>query len=160
MEPAMTHTDDEVQTVPSSEEAPVAKKATKKTLMKRAKAKLRAVATKRAARKTAVRKLPKRRGPGRKGYSAERKAEILAAAKKEGLTGAQAAKKFGISTLTFYRWRGPVRGKKKRGRPVGSKNKMSSKVKVDVAAVRREVQAQVRKMLPQIIREEVAKALR
>jgi transposase-like protein len=107
----------------------------------------------------------KRSGPGRKGYSAEKKAEILAAAKKEGLSGEQVAKKFGISTLTFYRWRGPVRGKKKRGRPVGSKNKATTsarggRVKVDGAAVRREVQAQVRKMLPQIIREEVAAALR
>jgi hypothetical protein len=62
--------------------------------------------------------------------------------------------------LTFYRWRGPVRGKK-RGRPVGSKNRVATgRAKVDVAAVRREVQAQVRKLLPQIIREEVAKALR
>jgi transposase-like protein len=103
----------------------------------------------------------KRRGPGRKGYSAEKKAEILAAAKKEKLTGAQAAKRFGISTLTFYRWRGPVRGRKKRGRPAGSRNKAGSagKVRVDAAAVRREVQTQVRKLLPQIIREEVAAAL-
>jgi len=33
------------------------------------------------------------------------------------------------------------------------------KVKVALARVRREVQAQVRRLLPQIIREEVAKAL-
>jgi transposase-like protein len=94
-------------------------------------------------------------------YGAEKKAEILAAAKKDGLTGEQVAKRFGISTLTFYRWRGPVRGRKKRGRPLGSKNRVAgSKVKVNSAAVRREVQAQVRKLLPQIIREEVAAALK
>jgi transposase-like protein len=104
-------------------------------------------------------KTAKKRGPGRKGYSAEKKAEVLAAAKKDKMTGEQVAEKFGISTLTFYRWRGPVRGKKKRGRPVGSKNRVAGKVKVDAAAVRREVQAKIRKMLPQIIREEVAKAL-
>ena len=109
-------------------------------------------------------KTAKKRGPGRKGYSAEKKAQILAAAKKEGLSGAQVAKRFGISTLTFYRWRGPVRGRKKRGRPVGSKNKGSAvirgdRVRVNAAAVRREVQAQVRRLLPQIIREEVARAL-
>ena len=101
----------------------------------------------------------KKRGPGRKGYSAEKKAEILAAAKKEGLSGAQVAKRFGISTLTFYRWRGPVRGRKTRGRPVGSKNRVSGRVKADSAAVRRKVQQQIQRMLPQIIREEVAKAL-
>jgi transposase-like protein len=95
-------------------------------------------------------------------YSKEKKAEILAAAKKDKLTGEQVAKRFGISTLTFYRWRGPVRkaaiarhGRKRGpGRPKGS-----GKVKVDAAAVRREVQAQVRRLLPQIIREEVAAAL-
>lgn len=91
-------------------------------------------------------------------YTEEKKAEILAAAKKAKLTGEQVAKKFGIATLTFYRWRGPVRGRKKRGRPVGSKNK-GARVKVNAAAVRRAVRAQVRKLLPQIIREEVAKAL-
>ena len=93
-------------------------------------------------------------------YSKEKKAEILAAAKKDMLTGEQAAKRFGISMLTFYRWRGPVRGRKRRGRPVGSKNRVSgAKVKVNAAAVRREVQAQIRNMLPKIIREEVAAAL-
>ncbi len=93
-------------------------------------------------------------------YSAEKKAEILAAAKKESLTGEQVAERFGVSTLTFYRWRGPVRGRK-RGRPVGSKNRVAAGgVKVDVTAVRREVQVQIRKLLPQIIREEVAAALK
>ena len=103
----------------------------------------------------------KRSGPGRKGYSAEKRAEILAAARRDNLTGAEAAKRFGISTLTFYRWRGPVRGRKKRGRPAGSKNRITGgRVKVDSAAVRREIQAQVRKLLPQIIKEEVAAALK
>ncbi len=96
-------------------------------------------------------------------YTASQKARILAAAREEGLTGAQVAKRFGVSALTFYRWRGPVRsgalkraGKKRGpGRPKGS-----GKVNVDTAAIRREVQAQVRKLLPQIIREEVAAALR
>jgi len=100
----------------------------------------------------------KKRGPGKR-YTAAEKARIMAAGKKLGLTGAQAAKRFGISMLTFYRWRGPVRGKK-RGRRAGSKNRIAGRAKVDLAAVRREVQAQVRALLPQIIREEVAKALR
>jgi transposase-like protein len=106
--------------------------------------------------------MAKRAMKGRRGvrYSAERKAEILAAAKEDRLTGEQVAKRFGVSTLTFYRWRGPVRGRK-RGRPVGSKNRVATgKVKVDTAAVRREVQAQVRKLLPRIIREEVTAALK
>lgn len=106
--------------------------------------------------------MAKKAARGKRGvrYSAEKKAEILEAAKKDKLTGDQVAKRFGISTLTFYRWRGPVRGRK-RGRPVGSKNRVAgARVKVNTAAVRREVQAQVRKLLPQIIREEVAAALK
>ena len=98
----------------------------------------------------------------RKRYTDSQKKHILAAAKKEGLTGAQVKKRFGVSTLTFYRWRGPVRSdavarrgrRRGPGRPPGS-----GKMKVDVAAIRREVQAQVRRLLPQIIREEVARAL-
>ena len=93
-------------------------------------------------------------------YTEAEKKQILATAKKEGLTGAQVKKRFGVSTLSFYRWRGPVRGRK-RGRPLGSKNRAAvGRVKVNAAAVRREVQAQVRKLLPQIIREEVAAALK
>ena len=94
-----------------------------------------------------------------KRYTDAQKKRILAIAKKEGMTGAQARNRFGVSTLSFYRWRGPVRSDaiKRRGpgRPKGS-----GKVKIDAAAVRREVQAQVRRLLPLIIREEVEAALK
>jgi transposase-like protein len=148
---------EDVTAAPNPESKPMTKKATKKTSRKRAKAKSSPSQAK-AARKNSPRKAARKRGPGKR-YTAAEKARILAAAKKEGLTGAKAAKRFGISMLTFYRWRGPVRGRK-RGRPLGSKNRVAgARVKVDLAKVRREVQAQVRRLLPQIIREEVAKAL-
>ena len=106
--------------------------------------------------------MPRTRASRNRHTDAQKK-QILAAAKKEGLTGAQVKKRFGVSTLTFYRWRGPVRSdavarrgrKRGPGRPLGS-----GKVTVDVAAIRREVQAQVRRLLPQIAMEEVAAALR
>src|SRR5689334_10601486 len=70
----------------------------------------------------------KTRGPGKR-YTPAEKAKILAAAKAEGLTGDQVARKFGVASLTFYRWRGPVRsdalkrrGKRGPGRPPGSGN--------------------------------------
>jgi transposase-like protein len=105
--------------------------------------------------------MPKKSKRGTR-YTSAQKAKILAAAKKGGLTGAQVAKRFGVSTLTFYRWRGPVRsdalkraGKRRGpGRPKGS-----GKVKVDPAIVRQAVRRQIEKMLPQIIREEVSMAL-
>jgi transposase-like protein len=102
---------------------------------------------------------PKR---SRKRYTPAEKAKILAAAKSEGLTGAQAAKKFGIAQLTFYRWRGPVRSdavakraKRGPGRPPGS-----GSVHVNQGALRKAVREQVQKLLPQIIREEIEAALR
>src|SRR5438270_12076175 len=94
----------------------------------------------------------------RKRYTPAEKAKILAVAKKDGLTGDDVAKKFGVSTLTFYRWRGPVRsdavarrGGRGPGRPAGS-----GKVHVDQGALRKAVQEQIRKVLPQLIRAEVA----
>ncbi len=114
------------------------------------------------------------RKAGKRGvrYSAAQKAKILAAAQKEGLTGEQIASRFGVSKLTFYRWRGPVRsdalerrGKRGRGRPKGSKNRVAAgtgigNAVVREAAVRAEIRNQIRKLLPQIIREEIAAALK
>jgi len=126
-------------TAPSAK-APAKQRAKNKRVVKRAKRKARA-----------------KRGPGKR-YSKAEKAKIMAAAKKGNMTGAEAAKKFGISTLTFYRWRGPVRGKRaaKRGpgRPRGT-----GRVSVNEAEVRRAVQEQIRKILPRIIKEEVTALL-
>lgn len=86
---------------------------------------------------------------GRRRYTAAEKKRILETAVREKLTGAQVQKKFGIAQLTFYRWRGPVRGRRAGaggpGRPPG----------VNVGAIRNEVRAGIRSVLPQVIREEV-----
>ena len=95
-------------------------------------------------------------------YTAAQKAKILTAAKKEGLTGAQVAKRFGVSTLTFYRWRGPVRrdALRRAGRKLGpGRPSGNGSLRVDPAVVRRAVRKQIEKMLPEIIRDEVAAAL-
>jgi hypothetical protein len=68
-----------------------------------------------------------------------------------------------VSALPAYRWRGPVRSDalkrvgKKRGpaRPKGS-----GTAKLDTATVRRELRAQIRKIPPALIREEVTGALK
>jgi transposase-like protein len=106
-------------------------------------------------------KSAKRRGPS-KLYTPAEKARILAAAAKEELTGEQVAKKFGIAQLTFYRWRGPVRsdavGRRASRGPeprVGT-----GKFSVDEAAIRQAVRAQLQRLLPQLIQEEVEAALR
>ena len=84
-------------------------------------------------------------------YAAADKARILAAARKEGLTALQVQKKFGVSPLTFYRWRGPVRGRRGPGRPLGS----GAGAGVGSSDLRAQVQDRVRAVLPDVIREEV-----
>src|SRR5688500_20161514 len=46
----------------------------------------------------------------RRRYTSTEKKRILSIAQKEGLTGADVKKRFGIAQPTFYRWRGPGRG--------------------------------------------------
>ena len=90
-----------------------------------------------------------RRKPGYK-YSVAQKQRILAIAQKEGLTGPQVKKRFGVSVLTFYRWRGPVRRRPARA--------AAGDPGVDL--VRATVRAQVEKALPRIVREQVLAYLR
>jgi transposase-like protein len=100
--------------------------------------------------------MAKKKSVRRKRYSPEQKKNILETAAKDGLTGAQVAKRFGVAQLTFYRWRGPVRGPKAKA---AMASKQSGKVKIDEHAIRQAVRAGVARVLPQIIREEVAQAL-
>jgi hypothetical protein len=80
---------------------------------------------------------------------------ILAAAKRDGLTGAQVQKRFGVSAITYYLWRKKAGGSKAR-RPAGGPS--LNGVLLDL--VRREVQSKVREILPRIVREEVAAQVR
>jgi transposase-like protein len=89
------------------------------------------------------------RKAGRRRYSAAEKKKILDTAVKENLTGAEVQKRFGIAQLTFYRWRGPVRGRRA---GAGKPGRAGS---VNVEAIRSEVRAGIQKVLPQVIREEV-----
>jgi transposase-like protein len=89
----------------------------------------------------------------RRRYSRAEKQRILSIAAKEGLTGAQVQKKFGIAQLTFYRWRGPVRGPKARAlRAAGGGTALAG----GNEAIRSEVRRGIQAVLPQVIREEVA----
>jgi len=131
--------------------------------------------TKKKTKKAAVRPAatPKRRGPGRpKGskntphalgkpsakksarsrrYTPAERARILAAAKQEGLSGPAAAKKFGVSQLTFYTWRKRAEATRERtpGRPARPESDGFSQ------QVRDAVRARVQEMLPEIIAQEI-----
>lgn len=87
----------------------------------------------------------------RQNYTPQKRAEVLAAAQKEGLTAAQVQKKFGVTPVTYYSWRKKTGVAARRGRGA-----------VAVATgdlhgqVRTEVQAKVRQILPGIVRSEVS----
>jgi transposase-like protein len=85
-----------------------------------------------------------------KRYSAAERKNILATAAKENLTGAQVRQKFGISTLTFYRWRGPVPGRKKRAKAPGRKPAASNQL------IQEQVRQTIQEVLPGVIRTEIA----
>jgi len=98
--------------------------------------------------------MPKK-GRAPKRYTAAQKAKILAAAKKRGLTGAQVQQRFGVSTLTFYKWRGPVRRPYKTARGGAVGNGRSG-----AASLREALRARVRELLPQIVQHELDRLLR
>lgn len=94
---------------------------------------------------------------GRHRTPAER-AEILQVARTEGLTGAQVAKRYGISTVTYYLWR------KRDGHSVAQTNRTSGASKSESTFtiaddVRSAVENKVREVLPGIVRHEVSRAL-
>jgi transposase-like protein len=90
----------------------------------------------------------------RRRYSDAERQRILETARREGLSGPKAAKRFGISTLTFYNWRKKAGRVRRRGpgRPPRAKGGFSDQIS---AAIR----AKVRAMLPHIIDQEIGLAL-
>jgi transposase-like protein len=83
-------------------------------------------------------------------YTAAQKKTILQAALKEKLTGAQVQKRFGVSPLTFYRWRGPQLGRKAMVGRLGTNGGSAG-----LEHIRGLVRARVQQVLPGVIREQV-----
>lgn len=102
----------------------------------------------------------------RRRYSEAEKKKILDVARKEGLTGADVQKRFGIAQLTFYRWRGPVRGPRARAARAGGLSRAAvlvgrtaGRAAANLDTIREEVRSGVRAVIPNVIREEVANYL-
>src|SRR5688572_3940728 len=103
----------------------------------------------------------------RRRYTSTEKKRILSIAQKEGLTGADVQKRFGIAQLTFYRWRGPVRGPKARAaqaaggltRAAAVVGRTAGRAAANLDAIREEVRSGVRAVIPNVIREEVTNYL-
>lgn len=119
-------------------------------------------ARKNSGRPRAKVKAAKAAAPKKRKFStpAER-AKILAAADREGLTALQVQKRFGVKPVTYYSWRkkaglkGP-RGRKPASAPAAGRRMPGAGLE---GQVRAGVQARVREILPQVVREEVAQYL-
>ena len=111
----------------------------------------------------AVAKIAAKKSTRPRRYTPAERAKILAAAKREGLSGPAAAKKFGISQLTFYTWRrksGTGKAKRAVGRPRGASASRGGVLSGDIGEkVRQEVRARVSEMLPAIIQSEIDNVL-
>ena len=110
---------------------------------------------KKAARRAPVPKT--RRGRGRRYSDAERQ-KILATAQREGLTGVEVSKRFGVSTLTYYLWRKKA-GTGARRRPVRSGAPRQARPNGFDQDLRGAVRQQIQATLPAIIREEIERYL-
>src|SRR5262245_43251716 len=92
----------------------------------------------------------KPKGRGRRYSEAERN-QILATARREGLSGPKAARRFGISTLTYYTWR----KKAGQGARAGRGRVATSRGTGMQGQIKSEIQARIREMLPQIVEQEI-----
>ena len=87
-----------------------------------------------------------------KRYTEAERKRILAAAETQGLNGVQAAKKFGISTLTYYNW------KKKSAAGTTPRGLKVSDGTLD-GLLRSRLRSRIQQLLPVALREEVDAAV-
>lgn len=108
----------------------------------------------------------KKQSASGKRYTPAQKAHILKTAAAEKLTAAAVQKRFGVSALTFYRWRGPVRGRRRGpGRPQGSKNVKVAEQTIAwlgqaQGTLRQQVRTGLRSIMPEMIGQEIQSYLR
>jgi transposase-like protein len=88
-------------------------------------------------------------------YTESQRTTILAAARKDGLTALDVQKKFGVTPVTYYSWRKKQGLTARRGRGPA---RMTAGGDLS-QQVRGEVQAKVRAILPDIVRNEVSSYL-
>ena len=124
-----------------------------------------AASAKRAASSKARGRRSGKRGTGRRFTPAER-TNILETARRDGLTGAQVQKRFGVSQVSYYLWRkkagrttAKASGAPRRGRGV-RRSRGPGRPRIgaglDLAAeVRRQVREQLARFVPQIVSGEM-----
>ncbi len=119
----------------------------------------RKAATKRAARPAKKVAASKRKTTRRgKRYTDAERAKIVATAKREGLTGAEVSKRFGVSTLSYYLWRKKAKTAARK-RPAQTRRAQGNRAALE-DQLREAVRAKLREVLPQLIKKELEKTFR
>jgi transposase-like protein len=90
-----------------------------------------------------------------KRYTEQERARILSQIAKANLTGKQAAKQFGVSEVSLWKWRKAASAARQ---PRAARNGRIPANSSLVSTVRAAVHARVRELLPSIVRDEVARA--
>jgi transposase-like protein len=86
--------------------------------------------------------------PARKRYTRAQRARILSAAERDKLTAIGVQKRFGVKPGTYYLWRRKAKG-------AGRRSGGSSSADRVLREVRLQLQARIRKLLPEIVLSEV-----
>ena len=92
-------------------------------------------------------------------YSDSQRKQILESAIRDRLTAVQVQKKFGVTPVTYYSWRKKTGIAGRRGRTILAARASVSTGSGLQGQVRAEVQARVRQILPEIVRNEVSNYL-
>lgn len=99
----------------------------------------------------------------RRSYSEGKRAAILAAAQKEGLTAEQVKQRFGVTPVTYYSWRKKYGAARRRGGAAlvarGARRARLIGGADLPRQVQAEVQARIRQVMGAIVRTEVASYL-
>jgi transposase-like protein len=117
-----------------------------------------------AAPATEIRRVPNKKGQVWR-YTTAQRDHILETARKEKLSGAEVAKRFGISQWTYYGWRSPGRGIHVKTRQewksaVFNGNYTAKRRSAEFARIRATVRAELERLLAPIVRGEVDACLR
>ena len=103
------------------------------------------------ARTAKVRARVRSAGSPRRRFTPAERQRILATARRENLTGAQVAQRYGVAAVTYYLWR-------QKARPAirtAARTVRESRL-IDVAdELRRQLRDQIRGIMPELIRSEV-----
>ena len=97
--------------------------------------------------------MAKKKSTRRKRYTKQQRADIIAAADKDGLTASAVQEKFGVNPVTYYAWR-------KKAKAAGAASLKGADGAMSKGSLRRAVRSKLERQLPKIVDQEVDRFLK